>query len=156
MPRPPKVALAATRMHLPSSAGLGLQRGDALLDLVDPLVEIAGGGAHHHQHSGGVAALLTDQTFHPLVLHLVFQFELPKLGSKRTYTVLNFDQDLGHCIGWIVSHQENITETSVRGKYRSSMAGQLNAPLTPLRPAGVCLPSIPGMRRLRSRHRKNP
>src|SRR3954454_14167634 len=109
MPRPPKVALAATRMHRPASAGLasaglasaglGFQRGDALLDLVNPLVEIAGGGAHHHQHSGGVAALLADQTLHPLVLHLVFQFELPKLGSKRTYTLLNFDQDLGDCIG---------------------------------------------------------
>src|SRR6185436_6732754 len=126
MPRPPKVALAATRTHLPASAGLasaglGLQRGNALLDLVDPLVEIAGGGAHHHQHSGGVAALLTDQAFHPLKPCFSGEPELPKLGSKRTYTFLNFDQDLGHCISWIVGHLENITETLARGKDRSSM-----------------------------------
>src|ERR1700730_8232705 len=125
MPRPPKVALAATQ-HLPASAGLAsaglcLQRGRALPDLADPLVEIAGGGAQYHQHSGGVAALLADQAFHPLVLHLVFQLELPKLGSKRTYTVLNFDQDLVHGIGWIVRHHENITETFALSNHLSSM-----------------------------------
>src|SRR4051795_5739727 len=116
MPRPPKVAWAANQDALAGfswacSTGLGLQRGDALLDLVNPLVEIAGGGAHHHQHSGGVAALLADQTFHPLKPSFGGEPELPKLGSKRTYTFLNLDQDLGHCIGWIVSHEENIMET---------------------------------------------
>jgi hypothetical protein len=38
-----------------------LQRGDALLDLADPLVEIAGGRAHHDEHAGAVAPLLAGE-----------------------------------------------------------------------------------------------
>src|SRR4051812_28999357 len=41
----------------------GLERRDALLDLGDALVEVAGGRAHHHEHAGDIAPVLAHGRF---------------------------------------------------------------------------------------------
>src|SRR5947209_4869732 len=101
------------------SAFRSFERCYASFNLVDALVEIAGGRPHDDHHGGRVAPILAVELFKPIQSSLDRGSKLPnlrskraKFRSKRTNAVLNSDQDLRNGVCRVFNHDKNITQTS--------------------------------------------